>query len=101
MIFAAGFVLYGLVFGLDRVRAAAPPAVIRVACASGLLLYALVGVLCILLGGNFLDYNALRPDAVAGQHLGIWLVELGVGITVAASMISLFYAFAAYKTEVR
>ena len=29
-----------------------------------------------------------------GQHLGILLVELGVGITVAAVLISIFFAFA-------
>ena len=30
---------------------------------------------------------------VHGQHLGILLIELGVGTTVAAVMISVFYAF--------
>ena len=35
-------------------------------------------------GGNFLDYTVLADDPVAGQHLGILLVELGVGITVFA-----------------
>jgi len=30
----------------------------------------------------------------AGQHIGIFLVELGVGITVAAVMISIFRAYA-------
>ena len=46
-----------------------------------------------LLGGNFLDYNVLSHDPVHGQHLGILLVELGVGITVASVMISLFFKF--------
>jgi multicomponent Na+:H+ antiporter subunit B len=31
---------------------------------------------------------------VQGQHLGILLVELGVGITVTAAMIMLFFSFA-------
>ena len=47
-----------------------------------------------LLGGNFLDYDVLASDPIAGQHLGILLIELGVGITVAATMIVLFYSFA-------
>ena len=46
-----------------------------------------------MLGGVFLDYDVLAHDPVHGQHLGIFLVELGVGITVAAVMTSLFYAF--------
>ena len=44
--------------------------------------------------GNFLDYNVLAHDAVHGQHLGILLIEFGVGATVAAVMTSLFYGFA-------
>lgn len=48
-----------------------------------------------MLGGAFLDYGVLDShDPVHGQHLGILLVELGVGITVASVMISIFYAFA-------
>jgi multicomponent Na+:H+ antiporter subunit B len=46
-----------------------------------------------LLGGNFLDYSVLSADPVAGQHLGILIIELGVGTTVAATMMNLFYAF--------
>lgn len=99
VIFAAGFILYGLVFGLESVRKVAPPDVIRVLCASGLLLYAGVGVVSLVSGGLFLDYDVLSDDPVSGQHLGIFLVELGVGITVAGAMISLFYAYAAYKGD--
>ena len=46
------------------------------------------------LGGNFLDYNVLLNSPKAGQHIGIFIVELGVGITVAAVMISIFRAYA-------
>ena len=44
-------------------------------------------------GGAFLDYSVLAHDPIHGQHLGILLIELGVGTTVAAVMISVFYAF--------
>ncbi len=94
VIFGAAFILYGLLFGVAKTRTVAPPPVIRTLAAIGVLLYAGVGVLGMLLGGNFLDYNVLRPTPVAGQHLGILLIELGVGITVASVMLSLFFAFA-------
>ncbi len=95
VIFAAGIVLYTLVFGLGHARAVVTPGILRMLLPLGLLLYAGVGVATLLLGGAFLDYNALSPqDPVQGQHLGILLVEAGVGITVAAAMILLFYAFA-------
>ena len=60
----------------------------------GVLLYAGVGMVAMLLGGDFLDYDFLSRDPVHGQHLGIFLIELGVGITVAAVMSTVFIAFA-------
>ena len=36
----------------------------------------------------------VAEHGVTGQHLGIFLVELGIGITVASVMISIFYVFA-------
>ena len=95
VIFAAGFVLYALVYGLDNARRLMPPWLLRIGVSLGVLIYAGVGVAGMLLGGAFLDYGVLDPhDPAHGQHLGILLVELGVGITVAAVMISIFYAFA-------
>lgn len=94
VIFGAGFILYGIVFGLRAVQTVAPPGAVVVVTCSGLLLYALVGVAGPMMGGNYLDYSVLLDDPVAGQHLGILLIELGVGLTVAATMTALFYAFA-------
>ena len=93
VIFGSAFILYGLLFGVARVKAVAQPPVIRTLAASGVLLYAGVGVVSMLRGANYLDYNVLSDDPVAGQHLGILIIELGVGITVASTMIMLFYAF--------
>ncbi len=94
VIFAAGFILYGLIFGLDAVRRVAPRGLIRVLVAGGVLLFAGVGFASMLLGGNYLDYDVLAHDPVHGQHLGILLIEFGVGMTVAAVMITIFYNFA-------
>ncbi len=60
----------------------------------GVLLYGGTGVVAMLLGGDFLDYDFLAHDPVHGQHLGIFLIELGVGITVAAVIATVFLAFA-------
>lgn len=95
VIFAAGIVLYALVFGLDAARAVLPMRVVRAMTAAGVLVYGGTGVAAMLRGGRFLDYSALSPaDPVAGQHWGILLVELGVGITVAGTMLMLFFVFA-------
>jgi multicomponent Na+:H+ antiporter subunit B len=94
VIFGAGFILYTLIYGIDAAEKVAPPGLIRVVLTLGLLLYIGVGYFGMFLGGAFLDYNVLRQDPVAGQHIGITLVELGVGTTVAATMITVFFSFA-------
>jgi multicomponent Na+:H+ antiporter subunit B len=94
VIFSTGFILYGLIYGVDRLRDVIHPGLLRSLAAFGVLLYAGVGVAGMLRGGEFLDYNVLAADPVAGQHLGILLIEAGVGITVASTMVILFYAFA-------
>ena len=94
VIFAAAFILYALVFGTQAVRTVVSPSILRLLTASGLLLFAGVGMVTMLLGGHYLDYDTLARDPLHGQHLGIFLVELGVGITVAAVMITVFLAFA-------
>lgn len=99
VILASAFILYGLVFGLEAVKRVAPPSLVERMMAVGVLVYAGTGFATILLGGKFLDYEMLEhhflPNYLpSGQHLGIFLVELGVGITVTAVMTMIFYVFA-------
>jgi len=91
VIFAAGIILYALIFGLQAAQDAVRPAVVHAGIALGLLLYIGVGVAAIPLGGAFLDYDTLGHH---GQHTGILLVESGVGVTVASVMITIYYSFA-------
>jgi|TARA_B110000495_G_C22874562_1_gene510022 multicomponent Na+:H+ antiporter subunit B len=94
VIFAAAFILYGLIFGIENARKVLPATATRILLASGVLLYAGTGLFGIFMGGNYLDYNVLAATAVGGQHLGILLVEFGVGTTVAATMVTIFFVFA-------
>ena len=94
VIFGSGFILYALIFGTGVARRVVPAGWTRLALAAGVLLYGGVGVAGIVLGGHYLDYSVLADDALAGQHLGIALIEFGVGLTVAAAMITIFYVFA-------
>jgi multicomponent Na+:H+ antiporter subunit B len=94
VIFAAGFILHGLIFGLGNVVKALPPTAVYVCGAVGVALYVGVGFLTLALGGNFLDYDVLAHDPTHGQHYGIMGVELGVLVTVFGVMVAIFYAFA-------
>ena len=93
VIFSSAFIVYGLIFGIGLLRKVLTAKLTRLLLASGVILYSVVGIFGILLGGNFLDYNVLASDPLIGQHIGILLIELGVGITVAAAMITIFCAF--------
>jgi len=94
VIFAAAFILYGLIYGVEKARKVLPATATRILLALGVLLYAGTGLFGIFMGGNFLDFNVLAATTVGGQHLGILLVEFGVGVTVAATMVTIFFVFA-------
>ncbi len=93
VIFASAFILYALIYGVDIARKAMPAWATRTLLASGVLLYGGVGVVAMMMGGDFLDYSVLSADPLAGQHLGITLIEFGVGTTVAGAMITIFLIF--------
>jgi multicomponent Na+:H+ antiporter subunit B len=94
VILSVAFIFYALVFGMETIERVLPLKVLRLLASTGVLLYAGTGIVTMLMGGNFLDYDLLSPHPVRGQHIGIMLIELGVGITVSAVMLILFYAFA-------
>ena len=93
VIFAAGFILYALTFGLRESMQLISPKLLRALAAIGVLLYGGTGVASFFLGGNFLNYSVLAHDPLHGQHYGIIIIELGVGITVAAVILTIYYAF--------
>ncbi|MBI1989060.1 MAG: Na(+)/H(+) antiporter subunit B [Betaproteobacteria bacterium] len=95
VITAAAIIFYAIIFGLPAARAVVPDRLVETMVAAGVLIYAGVGVAGLLLGGNYLDYFVLDRDPVAGQHRGIFWVEIGVLVTVAGVMLKIFYMFAA------
>ena len=92
-IFSAGFILYSLISGFDKFVSAISPRLLELISVTGVLLYIGVGFLCMMLGGEFLNYSVLGDTQVAGQHLGILLVELGVFLTVFSVLLLIFYCF--------
>ena len=99
VITAASVIFYALIYGLPAARRVVPEAVVESMIALGALVYLGVGFAGLALGGNFLDYFVLDRDAVAGQHRGIFWVEVGVLITVAGVMLKIFYMFAGRRRE--
>jgi multicomponent Na+:H+ antiporter subunit B len=94
VIFAAAIFLYAMVFGMSTAFRVINQSFMQIIAATGVLLYGSVGLVSLLNGKEFFDYSVLSDDPVAGQHLGILLIELGVGLTVASVMVIIFFNFA-------
>ena len=102
VIFAVAFILHAFCFGLEETKKALPQSVLTVVMVVGFLFYAGTGVATMLLGGNFLGYDALAPNSThhAGQHYGVLLVEWGVGTAVASTMLTIFYHFTGREPDI-
>ncbi len=98
-IIATGVILYALLEGEAAALKAIPRSVLLGLVVGGASLYGAVGVTCMVLGGEFLDYSVLSDDAVAGQQLGILVIEAGVGMAVCGALLSIFHAFAARESQ--
>ena len=96
VIFASGFILYGLVFGIGAIRRVFPSRLLLLLASLGVLIFAGTGVAALVMGGNYLEYAVFAEDPVFGNHIGIWLVEIGVGMTVSSVMITIFLTFASF-----
>ena len=63
--------------------------------AAGVLIFAGVGGVCMMLGNNFLDYSILSrilpfTDSVMARSHAMLAVEIGVALTVMASMFGIY-----------
>lgn len=97
-IIATGVILYALLEGEAEALRAVPRSVLLGLVVGGAMLYGAVGVVCMLMGGAFLDYSVLSTDPVFGQQLGILVIEAGVGMAVCGALLSIFHAFAARES---
>jgi multicomponent Na+:H+ antiporter subunit B len=100
VILAASYITLGLGLGREALeRQVNEPRWVALA-AGGVLLYAAVGAAG-LAGAGFLDYAALPVPlgAVRARWLGILLIETGVAITVAATLVVIFCRLAARRAD--
>ena len=65
VIFAAAFILYALVFGTQAVRIGVSPSILRLLTASGLLLFAGVGMVTSRMMGVFRDDERSRKEVLS------------------------------------
>jgi multicomponent Na+:H+ antiporter subunit B len=95
VIIGASFLLLAVARNLNASLTRLPERRFLAMGAGGVLIYAGVGLLCMVLGRNFLDYGALQAvlpgcgPEMARSH-GIFIVEVGVAVTVSATMFAIY-----------
>ncbi len=98
VIFGTSIILYIIVFGMEKGKRLLPLKITDFLGSLGVLIYAGVGILCIVFGGEYLEYTKLpfkNPHLAA--HLGIFAIETGVAITVSAVMVVFIFDIARKK----
>ena len=88
VILAASFILLALAEGAEMVQRRFSAATLTAFMSAGVLLYAGIGVVCLVLGANYLDYGVL--PFLEPRSVGMLVIEIGVGSTVMAAMLSIF-----------
>lgn len=99
VILGASAILLAVAFGVDVVRERVTLSALTLSTSAGVLLYGGLGLVCLLLGANYLDYSVL-PVADA-RSVGMLVIEIGVGITVMAAMMSIFVDLSAFDASHR
>ena len=94
VILGASFILLAIAFGLRNTLKRMSQKANDIFSSLGVFIYGGIGMTCLLLGANYLDYSILPfPGAtpVKARYLGMLGIEIGVGISVMAIMISIFF----------
>jgi len=94
VILGASFVLLSVAYSIDDVKRRMSERLNVIFCSLGVIIFGGIGVVCLILGANYLDYGIfhklLSVDIPLARALGILGVEIGIGFTVMAVMISIF-----------
>ena len=94
VILGASFILLCLSYDIQEMKKRLSQQANVIFLSVGLIIYSGIGVLCLVLGGKYLDYGWLHQilpvGPVEARSMGIFGIEVGVGITVMAVMISIF-----------
>ena len=95
VILASSFMLLAVGDGIEEVRRRFSSVAVTVLTSAGVLIYAGIGVVCLLLGANFLDYGILPvPEP---RSLGMLGIEIGLGTTVTAAIVSIFHDLVTFE----
>ena len=100
VVFASAIILYTLSFSDESFLKIISIDSLQIFAAIGALIYLFTGMISIFVGGNFLDYSLIfTGHEIFSREFGVFIVELGVGITVFSVMLILYFMFHALIKE--
>ncbi|MGA1839130.1 MAG: MnhB domain-containing protein [bacterium] len=104
VVIGATFILLGLAFNKEEGRRAVPEKSVRTVASFGILIYIFVGLAGILAGYNFLTNRWMKfpPFGELGELFSggsLFWINIGVGLTVSAIAMEMFYAFLEEKRD--
>jgi len=91
VIFASGIIAFDLINGTKKTCEFFSEKALIICGIFGVLIYASTGLVSFLFGDNYLNYNSIAKtpwinNSLTGQHIGIFFIEIGVGLTVSSIM---------------
>jgi multicomponent Na+:H+ antiporter subunit B len=89
---ATAFILHRFIFNKEITLSLLNPKFLTYLSALGLLIYLLTGVMCIMLGGNFLEFELLNSIKLSSK-IGIAIIEWCIGLTVFSTICKIYYCF--------
>jgi multicomponent Na+:H+ antiporter subunit B len=93
-ILGASFILMVIAYDIKEAKRMMSEKLNTILSSLGVMIYAGIGTICLILGANYLDYGILNKifsvTPAKARALGTLGVEIGVGITVMAVMVSIF-----------
>jgi len=93
VIMAASFILLVIAMGREQTLRRMTPRANDLLGSLGVLIFGGIGLACVILGANYLDYSVLPfpgTTLARARYLGMLGIEIGVGISVMAIMASIF-----------
>ena len=91
VIFASGIIAFDLLNGSKKTHEFFSEKALIICGIFGVLIYASTGLVSFLFNDNYLNYNSIAKTPwvnhpLTGQHIGIFFIEIGVGLTVSSIM---------------
>lgn len=99
-ILGATFILMIIAYDISWVKRRLSENLNNIMVALGVFIFAFIGLICLILGTEYLNYSILHKilpaNPVKARALGTFGIEVGVGITVMAVMVSIFINLASF-----